>query len=188
MKRLPKPAIMVAVRMSVTSGMLRSSATWQSSSTLIMPPDKASRSLFETRYLSKSGARLNALIEESRRPAPRRGNHHRRLDRQTPAYWECHGPASLPTRDAGADLLLRERVARERRRRRIVSRASYGAASLPKRRSRHRCRAPSLPGPSLGACRMLKGLAGSWRNLPHHGQAACGLDHVERGTCCPFRP
>jgi hypothetical protein len=61
--------------------MLRSSAIWQSSSTLIAPPDKASRRLSETRSSSKSGARLTASIKESRPPAPRRGNHLRRLDR-----------------------------------------------------------------------------------------------------------
>jgi hypothetical protein len=44
-------------------------------------PDKASRRLSETRSSSKSGARLTASIKESRPPAPRRGNHLRRLDR-----------------------------------------------------------------------------------------------------------
>src|SRR5439155_9458507 len=63
---------MVAVRMSVTLGMLRSSAIWQSGSTLIMPLDKASRRLFETRSSRKSGTRLNASIEEFRPPASRR--------------------------------------------------------------------------------------------------------------------
>jgi len=43
----------------------------------------ASRRLFETRSSRKSGARLTASIKESRPPAPRRGNHLRRLDRQT---------------------------------------------------------------------------------------------------------
>src|SRR5258707_15830264 len=74
---------MVAVRMSVTSGMLRSSAIWQSGSTLITPPDKASRRLFETRSSRKSGTRLTASIGESRPPASRRRDHLRRPDRQT---------------------------------------------------------------------------------------------------------
>src|SRR5208337_4343310 len=80
-KLLPKPATMVAVRMSVTSGMLRSSAFWQSSSTLITPPDKASRRLFETRSSRKSGTRLTASINEARPPASRRRDHPRRPDR-----------------------------------------------------------------------------------------------------------
>src|SRR5258707_15871000 len=74
---------MVAVRMSVTSGMLRSSAIWQSGSTLITPPDKASRRLFGTRSSRKSGMRLTASIGESRPPASRRRDHLRRPDRQT---------------------------------------------------------------------------------------------------------
>src|SRR6266480_1250580 len=74
---------MVAVRMSVTSGMLRSSAIWQSGSTLITPPDKASRRLFETRSSRKSGTRLSVSIKESRPPASRRRDHLRRLDRQS---------------------------------------------------------------------------------------------------------
>src|SRR6266699_5283125 len=70
---------MVVVRMSATSGMLRSSAIWQNGSTLITPPDKASKRLFETRFSRKSGARLSASIRASRPPAPRRGDHLRRL-------------------------------------------------------------------------------------------------------------
>jgi len=54
--------------MSVTLGMLRSSAIWQSGSTRITPPEKASRRLFETRSSRKSGTRLNASIEEFRPP------------------------------------------------------------------------------------------------------------------------
>jgi hypothetical protein len=75
---------MVAVRMSATSGMLRSSVIWQSGSTLITPPDKASRRLFETRYSRKSGTRLTASIKESQPLASRQGDHLRRPDRQAP--------------------------------------------------------------------------------------------------------
>jgi hypothetical protein len=64
-------------------GMLRSSAIWQSGSTLITPPDKASRRLFETRSSRKSGTRLSVSIKESRPPASRRRDHLRRLDRQS---------------------------------------------------------------------------------------------------------
>src|SRR5262249_16371543 len=80
-KPLPKPATMVAVRMSVTSGMLRSSAIWQSGSTLISPQEKASRRSFETRSSRKSGTRLTASIKESRPPASRRRDHLARPDR-----------------------------------------------------------------------------------------------------------
>src|SRR5215472_6109559 len=69
------------VRMSVTSGMRRSSAIWQSGSTPITPPDRASRSLFETRSSKKSGTRLIASIKESRPPAARRRDQLRRPDR-----------------------------------------------------------------------------------------------------------
>jgi hypothetical protein len=72
-----------ADRQSATSGMLRSSAIWQNGSTLITPPDKASRKLFETSSSGKSGTRLIASIKESRPPAPRRRHHLRRLDRPT---------------------------------------------------------------------------------------------------------
>src|SRR6266516_6334166 len=74
---------MLTVRTSATSGMLRSSAIWQSGSTLITPPDKASRKLFETSSSRKSGTRLIASIKESRLPAPRRRDHLRQLDRQS---------------------------------------------------------------------------------------------------------
>src|SRR5260221_715380 len=86
---------MVAVRMSVTSGMLRSSAFWQSSSTLITPPDKASRRLFETRSSRKSGTRLSASIKELRPPASRRRDQLRRPDRAISAA-PC-GLAITPT-------------------------------------------------------------------------------------------
>src|SRR5262245_55980373 len=66
--------------MSATSGMVRSSAIWQNGSTLITPPDKASKRLFETRSSKKSGARLSSSITASRPPAPRWGEHLRRLD------------------------------------------------------------------------------------------------------------
>jgi len=72
---------MVAVRMSVTSGMLRSSAIWQSGSTLITPQDKASRRFLETRSSRKSGTRLTASIKESRPPASRQRDHLGRPDR-----------------------------------------------------------------------------------------------------------
>src|SRR5499433_898391 len=72
---------MVAVRMSVTSDMLRSSAIWQSGSTLISPQEKASRRSFETRFSRKSGTRLTASIKQSRLPAARRRDQLRRLDR-----------------------------------------------------------------------------------------------------------
>src|SRR6516165_10695649 len=68
------------VRMSVTSGMPRSSAIWQSGSILITPPDRASRRLFETRSSRKSGTRLTASIKESR-PAARQRDQLRRPDR-----------------------------------------------------------------------------------------------------------
>src|SRR5262249_1125143 len=81
-KRLPKPATReVALRMSVTSGMPRSSVIWQSGSTLIAPPDRASRRLFETRSSKKSGTRLIASIKESRPPAARRRDQLRPPDR-----------------------------------------------------------------------------------------------------------
>src|SRR5262245_45488330 len=67
--------------MSVTSGMPRSSVIWQSGSTLIAPPDRASRRLFETRSSKKSGTRLIASIKESRPPAARRRDQLRRPDR-----------------------------------------------------------------------------------------------------------
>src|SRR5262249_51248351 len=67
--------------MSVTSGMPRSSVIWQSGSTLITPPDRASRRLFETRSSKKSGTRLIASIKESRPPAARRRDQLRRPDR-----------------------------------------------------------------------------------------------------------
>src|SRR5215831_1385530 len=70
-----------ALRMSVTSGMPRSSVIWQSGSTLIAPPDRASRRLFETRSSKKSGTRLIASIKESRPPAARRRDQLRRPDR-----------------------------------------------------------------------------------------------------------
>src|SRR5215475_7392142 len=76
-----KPATMVAVRMSVTSDMLRSSAIWQSVSTLISPQEKASRRSFETRFSRKSGTRLTASIKESRPPASRQRDHLGRPDR-----------------------------------------------------------------------------------------------------------
>jgi hypothetical protein len=85
LEALPNPATMVAVRMSVTSGILRSSAIWQSGSTLITPPDKASRRLFETRSSRKSGARLTASIKGSRPPASRRCDRLRRPDRAVSA-------------------------------------------------------------------------------------------------------
>src|SRR3989442_9270520 len=54
---------MIAVKISVTSGTLRSSAIWQSGSTLITPPGKASRRSFETRSSRKSGtARVDYAI------------------------------------------------------------------------------------------------------------------------------
>src|SRR5437660_121071 len=71
---------MVALTKSVTSGMLRSSAIWQSGSTLITPLDKASRRLFETRFSRKSGTRLSDSIKEFRASASRRRNHLRRPD------------------------------------------------------------------------------------------------------------
>ena len=64
---------LIAARMSVTSGMLRSSAIWQSGSILITPVDKASRRLSETRSSRKSGTRLSASIKEFRPPALRDG-------------------------------------------------------------------------------------------------------------------
>jgi hypothetical protein len=69
------------VRMLVTSGMPRSSAIWQSGSTLITPPERASRRLFETRSSRKSGTRLTASIKESRQPVARRRDQLRRPDR-----------------------------------------------------------------------------------------------------------
>src|SRR5262249_13807572 len=63
-----------------TSGMLRSSAIWQSGSTLISPQEKASRRSFETRFSRKSGTRLTASIKESRPPASRQGDHLGRPD------------------------------------------------------------------------------------------------------------
>src|SRR5262249_22013646 len=83
---------MVVVRMSATSGMVRSSAIWQNGSTLITPPDKASKRLFETSSSKKSGARLSASITASRPPAPRRGEHLRRLDRQAGRQATARGP------------------------------------------------------------------------------------------------
>src|SRR5215471_4382905 len=61
--------------------MPRSSVIWQSGSTLITPPDRASRRLFETRSSKKSGTRLIASIKESRPPAARRRDQLRRPDR-----------------------------------------------------------------------------------------------------------
>src|SRR5262245_43212102 len=78
-KLLPKPATMVAVRMPPNSDMLRSGAIWQSSSTLIAPPDEASRKLFETTSSRKSGTRLAASIKDS----PQR-DHLRQPDPQPP--------------------------------------------------------------------------------------------------------
>src|SRR6516164_80952 len=66
---------------SVTSDMLRSSAIWQSVSTLISPQEKASRRSFETRFSRKSGTRLTASIKESRPPASRQRDHLGRPDR-----------------------------------------------------------------------------------------------------------
>src|SRR5262245_50612051 len=71
-------------RMSVTSGMLRSSAIWQSGSILIMPLDKASRRLSETRSSRKSGTRLSASMKESRPPASRREDDLQRPDWSSP--------------------------------------------------------------------------------------------------------
>ena len=75
---------LIAARMSVTSGMLRSSAIWQWGSILITPLDKASRRLSETRSSRKSGTRLSASIKEFRPPASRRGDHLQRPDGQAP--------------------------------------------------------------------------------------------------------
>ena len=57
----------------------------QSSSTLITPPDKASRRLFETRSSRKSGMKLAASIKDSRPPISRRRGHLRRLDQVSAA-------------------------------------------------------------------------------------------------------
>src|SRR5262249_16176684 len=67
---------------AVTSGTLRSSAIWQSGSTLITPPEKGSRRSFEMRSSRKSGTRLTASTKESRAPASRRRDHFREPDRQ----------------------------------------------------------------------------------------------------------
>ncbi len=76
-----KVRALMAETQLLETGMLRSSAIWQSGSTLITRPDKASRRLFETRSSRKSGTRLTASIKDSRPPAPRRRDHLRRPDR-----------------------------------------------------------------------------------------------------------
>ena len=83
---------LIAARMSVTSGMLRSSAIWQSGSILITPLDKASRRLSETRSSRKSGTRLSASIKEFRPPASRREDHLQRPDGQAPLRASRDGP------------------------------------------------------------------------------------------------
>src|SRR4029450_2987754 len=55
--------------MSATSGMLRSSAFWRSSSTRTTPPEKASRRSFATSSSRKSGTRSSASMKEA--PASR---------------------------------------------------------------------------------------------------------------------
>src|SRR5260370_19527098 len=91
---------MMAVRRSLTSGMLRSSAIWQSGFTLITPPEKASRRLFETRFSRKSGSRLTASIKESRPPVSRPRDHLRRLERQIPRSIEPHPIAVFASDDS----------------------------------------------------------------------------------------
>src|SRR5215472_5883940 len=53
---------------------------------------RVSGCLFETRFSRKSGARLSASIKASRPPAPRRGDHLRRLDRQAGRQATARGP------------------------------------------------------------------------------------------------
>ena len=85
---------LIAARMSVTSGMLRSSAIWQSGSILITPLDKASRRLSETRSSRKSGTRLSASIKEFRPPASRREDHLQRPDGQAPLRASRDAPSA----------------------------------------------------------------------------------------------
>src|SRR6266566_4403636 len=56
---------------------------------------KASKRLFETRFSRKSGARSSASIKVSRPPAPRRGDHLRRLDSAVGHQATARGPFVL---------------------------------------------------------------------------------------------
>ena len=124
------------VRMSVTSGMPRSSAIWQSGSILITPPDRVSRRLFETRSSKKSGTRLIASIKESR-PAARRRDQLRRPD-------EAIRRSARPCNDAHAaraEILLEQHAFS---RQAVPFRLTQSRISVPSPHGR-RGRAPKTP-------------------------------------------